>query len=328
MAKSLEEYKSVPIRGVDIFKTFKFITGDEPYQTILVPGLLPEKASVSEMVTKCTSATNQIIEKFNKYKELGYVRSDTQAMALGSLVADSETAENFYIANIWRRQPNAEKSGRLTKTKFVEILDKWFTYDKHRIGWSGTTTEKVLIRDPKSGKPIEYSLSDRYNKPINECLYPPLANHKSLGRIRISVGQAESIATGIADRFINDNDIINFSASYPEEYDAYIVILTLSGFSTESSQTLAGAKMRGLQAYAALKNLPEERKRREQLRLAEIKTEEQALKAIAEREVEKEENERKGQEAQEKLREAIDLAEVVKQQQENPYPGTATKKTN
>lgn len=315
MADSLAKYKSEPVRGIDIFKTSKFLASEEPYQTILPAGLLPGQASVSEMITKCTTATNLIIDKLTKYKELGYVRDDNQLMALGQLIESSETGENFIIANVWRKQKEAEKIGDLTKIKLIELLDNWFNYHKHRIGWSGVTTQKVLIRHPQTKKVVEYRLSDRYNKPINQCLYPYVKGTRKLarlGNISLSVGQAESIITGVADRYVNDNDAIRFSQDNLNEYYSYVIIATLSGYDTESSQTFQGTVARGLMAYKTMRDVPAARKRRKRLELEQIKTEEKALEEIAKREAERIKKEAEYREILARRRDPIDIAEVAK----------------
>lgn len=309
MADSLDKYKSIPIRAVDIFKTQKFLKGDGPYQTILLPGLLPSKATVSSIVPKCTVATNLIINKLDKYREAGYFKEDTSVMALGQLIDSSDTGKYFLIANNWRSQKNAEKAGGYTKKKLVDLINQWFSYHKYRIGWLGLTTQKVFLRDPKSGKTITYNLADRYNKPINQCKYPPLS---ALRNINLSVGQAETITIHIVDKYINDNDIINFSQ---EENQARFILEYLSQLPTESSQTPQGAIARGSQAYQTFKQMRETRKMRERLKLEEIKTEEQAQRAIEQREAEIADIRRKGAEAKAKMSEAIDFTELLKQQQ-------------
>jgi len=309
MADSLDKYKSVAIRAIDIFKTQKFLNGDGPYQTILLPGLLPSKATVSSIVPKCTVATNLIIDKLDKYREAGYFKDDTAVMALGQLIDSSDTGKYFSIANTWRSQKNAEEVNGYTKAKFVDLINQWFSYHKYRIGWSGLTTQKVLLRDPKSGKTITYNLSDRYNKPINQCQYPILPK---LRNINISVGQAETIAIHMVDKYVNDNDIINFSQ---EENQARLILEELSQRPTESSQTLQGAIARGSQAYQAFKQMQATRKMRERLKLEGISTEEKAQEEIAKREAEIADIRRKGAEAKAKMSEAIDFVELLKQQQ-------------
>jgi hypothetical protein len=286
MSDVYKKYKNIPVTGIDLSKLKKFFQGNGPYRTLLQVGLLPNGATVSEMVLKCSSAIEELYSKYEKYKEMGYVKDELQLMALGQLSNNSKVIQNFLIARNWKYMPDAEKSNKLTKGKFVKFLSDWFGFHKNRIGWEGISRSPVMINDPENpGKRIKYYMSDRYNKPINQCKQPPiklLARYKELWGITLSVAQSEQILLRVADRFKNENDMVYFSPDRRDETDAYTVIRKLSGFGTDPSLTAAGTKAEFQNTIREIAKARERGKIRKQQELTDIKTEADAQRAINE----------------------------------------------
>lgn len=287
MAETYKKYKNLPVTGLDLSKLKKFLESNLPYKALLQPGLLPKGATVSDMVQQCLAAIEELLSKYQKYKELGYVNDELQLMALGQLTNNSKTIENYLIARSWKAMPDAEKTKRLTKSKFLDLLNGWFTYHKDRIGWESVSRKPTIIRDPENPqKTIKYYLSDRYHKPINQCKSPHIKSsprYKVLWDINLSVAQAEQILLGMVDRFKNENDMVYFSPESKDEIDAYNVIATLSGFPTESSKTFAGVKYEFKKSVNEIANARERGRRRKQQEMAEIKKEEDAEREIQKR---------------------------------------------
>jgi hypothetical protein len=287
MAETYKKYKNLPVTGLDLSKIKKFLNSNLPFKALLQPGLLPKGATVPDMVQQCTAAIEELLSKYEKYKELGYVKDELQLMALGQLTNNSKTIENYLIARSWKAMPEADKAKRLTKSKFMSLLNEWFTYHKDRIGWESVSRKPIIMPDPNDPKnpkkTIKYYLSDNYHKPINQCFYPyDLRNHRDLGKINLSVSQSELKLLGMVDRFTNENDMVYFSPDNKDEYNAYVVISTLSNFPTTKSKTFAGVKTEFKKSINEIVNARERGKRRKREEMEEIKTE-----ADAERETQK-----------------------------------------
>lgn len=316
MATLSEEYKRIPTNGVELSKTKKFLQSNMPFQVILAPELLPPRTSVDTMVTACLTAVEELLEKYNKYKELGYFHDDIQPIGLGQLTNNSTIAKNYIIAVRWKKMPEAEKAASLTKARFIEILNDWFSYHKDRIGWSSFSFKTVTIQDPATKKVIKYNLADRYNKPINQCKYPDFSKTQDprfvkLASIRISVAQAEVLLLSIVDKYVNENDVVDLAGERQDIKDAYTLITTLSGYRTDSSKTWAGTKQRAQQSYTDIQRSYAIRKRRKQLELAALKKEEQVLAEIAQRNKDLTELSAQLEQAQQEAREAFLKKEEV-----------------
>jgi len=286
MAELSKEYKSINTNGKELSKIKKFLESNLPFQVILAPNLLPPRTTVDTMVTACLTATEELLEKYNKYKEMGYFQDDIQPIGLGQLTNNSTVARNYVIAFNWKTMPEAEKVNDLTKTRFVEFLNDWFSYHKDRIGWSSFSFKTITILDPATKKVIQYNLADRYNKPINQCKYPDPSKDPRLYpviNIRISVAQAEALLLTIADRYVNENDIVYLGGEIQDVKDAFTLIRTLSGYRTDSSKTWAGTKRQIQRTYQDMQYSYAVKKRRKELELATLKKEEEVLAEIAER---------------------------------------------
>lgn len=244
MADTYIKYKNVPVSALELSKIKKFLESNLPYLSLLQPGLLPAGANVPDMIQQCKAAIEELLSKYQKYKELGYVKDESQLMALGQLTNNSKTITNFLIARSWKGMPEAEKVNRLTKSKFVELLNSWFNFHKDRIGWTSVSAKPILLKDPNNpNKSIKYYLSDNYHKPINQAYYPhDLRRNPYLSKIGLSVAQSERILTGIVERFTNDNDMVYFSPDNPDEANAFTVIKELMKLPTEKSKTAKGAQ--------------------------------------------------------------------------------------
>lgn len=320
--KSIGKYQMVPVTGEMIILMREFIRSDRPYQTLLTNQFFPRGGYVSDVTQKCIYSIERIYDKYLKYKRAGVVADDSQKLALGNLAEDMETAKNFEIVKEWMRSPLASTPGILTKHKLMDFLNKWFGYHQFRIGWSSTALTSVTINDPRvkskdpsQQKRITYSLAERYNSPIKDCLNPYVQGIPILAGLRnisLSVSQSETILLRIAQRYTNDNDLVEFSVSNPDEHNAYIVISTLSSLPTEFSKTLAGVKHNTKALVQTLINLPEERRKR--MRLEDIKSEKEALEKQNEL-IAEQARRLANKEKAEKLRESLvyNLEDVVSQ---------------
>lgn len=290
---SIGKYQTVPVNGMMITALHTFIHSDIPYQTLLSPGLLPGRATVSEMVIKCGSVLDRMLDKYKKYKSAGVAKDERQALSLGNFVEDIESAKNFLIAQRWATAPEASTNKSITRSKLMGFLNQWFSHHKTRIGWSATTSKVVTIpdprvkpdKDPRKRKYMQYNLSDRYNRPFSKCLVPYVQAEPRLAHLRyanISVAQAETILLRKVSQYVNENDAVVFSPDNKDESYAFSIIQTLSGFPTEMSQTFEGVKRSAIAAYTSLMALSEQQKKRERLKLEEIKTEKQAQEKEAE----------------------------------------------
>lgn len=322
------KYQAYPVTGKQIISLHSFIHSEKPYQTLLLPGLLPGKATVAEMVSKCSNAMDRILEKYEKFKQAGVVQNDFQKLALGNLVEDIPTAELYEITLNWTDPRFASSQGFQTRKSLTEFLIQWFTYHKYRIGWSSANISWKNIRDPRATNPkkpkvIRYNLADRYNLPIKNCLIPYVQGDPNLAHLRtinLSVAQAEYILLHVLNRYVNENDLVEFSKDNLDERHAFTILSTLSRFRTETSQTFKGV----IASLSSLSKIPEERKRRKRLELEKIKTEEDALKKAAELEAEKARRVAKLEEEERAWRERkFDVKEII----ENSSLGGATSTT-
>lgn len=263
MADPLSKYKNIPVTGLDLSKLKKFLGGNGPYITILPPGLLPKGATVTAMVLQCQGAIEELYSKYLKYKELGYVKDEMQMMALGQLSNNSKTITNYLIARSWSGRKVAEKANELTKAKLVTLINNWLTNHRDRIGMETVSVKPIILTDPKDKqKRIKYYLSDNYHKPINQAYYPHnYRGHRDLGRISISVAQAESLLIQMVDNYVNENDMVFFTKEMQAQADAFTVIRTLSGYPTQTSKTFKGVKYEFIKTVNSILDARERRKR-------------------------------------------------------------------
>ena len=286
MANVLEQYKYVPVTEIDLSKTLKFLLSNKPHQVVLMPGLLPKGATVSTMITECRAAVDTMLDKLRKYKELGYVKSETQPLALTQLTDSSKIATNYIIANRWKSMPIAADSGYFTKTSFIDFINNWFNYHKQRTGFTTVSFKTVKVQNPNNKQVVNYNLADNYTKPVADIFYPynfkDDKNPPYIGDVRLSVAQSEAILLGIADRYVNDNDIVQFDTSGQNENDAWKVIVKFSRMGTDVTKTLKGVKFQAIGLYAELNKLLNDTKNRKKLALEDIKTEEEAVLRLEE----------------------------------------------
>lgn len=303
MADRIELYSTIPITGTQINEVYRFIMGNTPFTTGIPAGILPYKANVDTIVKSCKKAISEIINKYTKYKELGYLKNDYQKMALSQFLDRASEGEFFMIAyrwfNILKENPGYYKLDLLpTKKNYQEILYKWLTYHKHRTGNSGYTPDKLLRQT--------------YPQPVR--VYQGKNSHI----VKISIVRAESLFLNLLKNYVNDNDLV-----YPsnlEDSAAVTLLVNSPRWPTEESQTLEGVKkqikytaIEALIAYKKMKgdyDLDKASKPTAKLSERELRDRIQKLETMKDlQRQEYEENTRRSQEA-------IDLAKSFESQRD------------
>lgn len=249
MAKETPDYNKIAVNGVILKDVLKFLDSEKILTKAIVPGLLPKGAYFRDMQKKYLFSVQQLYDMFLKYKDAGYIKTDTQPLALGQLSKNTVVLNDFLVASRWQNAAPIDSLEKMypSKRSLTKLLDKWLDYDRHRIGMK-TTSFKILTHvNSKTRKSIQYLESDFYNKPLST--YPPFEGKlkEEYKRIKISVAQAEVILISLLSRYVNDNDILEFPRQ--DDKDAKTLIAYVSGFRTAEDQTVEGIKKQAQTMY-------------------------------------------------------------------------------
>lgn len=249
MAKETPDYNKIAVTGVLIKSVLKFLDSEKILTKALVPGLLPKRARFRDMQKQYLLSVQQLYDVFLKYKDAGYIKTDTQPIALGQLSKDTGVLNDFLVASRWMNASPIDALEKIypSKRSLTKMLDKWLDYDRRRIGMKTTSFKMLTHINSKTKKRYQFLESDMYNKPLST--YPPYEGklNEAINRIKISVAQAEMILITILSRYVNDNDILEFPRQ--DDKDARVLIQFVSNFNTAVDQTVEGIKKQAEAIY-------------------------------------------------------------------------------
>jgi hypothetical protein len=249
MAKETPDYNKISVNGILVKDVLKFLDSEKILTKALVPGLLPKGARFRDMQQQFLLSVQQLYDTFLKYKDAGYIKTDTQPLVLGQLSKNTQVLNDFLIASRWMNASHIETLEKKypSKRSLTKMLDKWLDYDRRRIGMKTTSFKLLTHVNSKTKKSQRFLESDFYNKPL--ATYPPFEGRldKVILSIKISVAQAEAILINLLGRYVNDNDILEFPRQ--EDKDARTLIQYVSGFRTSQDQTVEGIKRQAVNMY-------------------------------------------------------------------------------
>ncbi len=249
MAKETPDYNKIAVTGTLLTDVIKFLDSEKILTKALVPGLLPNGARFRDMQSKYLVSVQQLYDMFLKYKDAGYIKTDTQPLALGQLSKNTEVLGDFLVASRWMNAAPIESLEKIypSKRSLTKMLDKWLDYDRRRIGMKISSYKTLTHINSKTRKTYKFLESDFYNKPL--ATYPPFEGRidEQVKRMKISVAQAEVILIALLGRYVNDNDILEFPRQ--DDKDAKTLIKYVSGFATAQDQTVEGIKKQAQGIY-------------------------------------------------------------------------------